>query len=73
MNYIQAFATALIEHLKGSVPKNTHTEGGCDTCGYGGTEVEDGIDEDALWREIEEFSATFRPPGKHMRESGEFE
>jgi hypothetical protein len=38
---------------------NSHTEGGCETCGHGGEEVEDGIDEKLLWREIDTFSASF--------------
>jgi hypothetical protein len=58
---IKAFTLALIEHLQNrrSNFEHMHYEGGCDTCGYGGTEVP-GVDMDELEREIREFSEKFR-------------
>ena len=57
----KAFTLALIAHLRNKRHnfEHVHFEGGCDTCGYGGTEVP-GVDMDELEREIREFSETFR-------------
>lgn len=61
--YLKAFVTALSDHFRNTVPKSslvqTHTEGGCETCGYGGNEVVDDVDLNGILYEIDEFAKTF--------------
>lgn len=45
-----------------------HLDDGCETCGYGATEVEE-IDGEALMREIDAFVADFEDKRKQKKET----
>lgn len=57
---MKEFVEKLKAHLEGIRYRwsSSYTEGGCETCGWGGREVET-IDGDALWAEIDAFCETF--------------
>lgn len=61
VRYTKAFAKALAEHLRGTVPAFTdhqYGSGGCETCGYGADEYEV-LDMERLEAEIDKFTSEF--------------
>lgn len=60
MNSFEEYGKALLKRIYDKYAY-TRTEGGCETCGYGGTEVTVlDVDWEELHKEIDEFSKTFK-------------